>query len=400
MGKKHIFTPKEDDTIIRLYQEFKPIHFISEQLNLSIYNICNRIKQLGIPTRNNQEVIKRSNLEKYGYEYPFQSKEIQEKLNQPFLNNYGVPRASMLPEAEEKRRKTCLSRFGQTNNSKTQEWKEQHDRTCLQKFGQTNNSKTTEWKKSVQDKWKEKSELEKHKIVKKRYNTNLDRYGVEDINQQHIKNYDEYLDFVNWVQLYLSSHDVITPSVVSKHFGLTLTGALSKIYSTNTEHLFSIQRPQLEYEIEHFLKNQKHLYRKHDRTLVKPYELDFYIPSLRLALEVNDIASHINKSSTYHLNKTLMCEDKGIILLHLWEWEFTTNLYDWLESVINTISKDSTDISDLPDELTVNMDKPLELFYLKNYTLKYTTDPKIIYSIGNSNIYDCGTRKYVKKGTD
>ena len=67
---------------------------------------------------------------------------------------------------------------------------------------------------------------------------------------------------------------------------------------------------------------------RHDRSLIAPYELDVYIPSKHLAIEVNGVywhqenvmreAGHLNPRQ-YHYNKWKHCRDKQVQLLQIWE---------------------------------------------------------------------------------
>ena len=66
----------------------------------------------------------------------------------------------------------------------------------------------------------------------------------------------------------------------------------------------------------------------HDRTLIKPYELDIVIPEIKLALEFNGIWYHSTEAGThpgYHLMKTERCEQLGYRLIHIWEDEWNNN---------------------------------------------------------------------------
>lgn len=53
-------------------------------------------------------------------------------------------------------------------------------------------------------------------------------------------------------------------------------------------------------------------------------ELDFYIPEKKLALEFNGTFWHNgnHKDKHYHYNKSKLCEDLGIRLIHIWEYEW------------------------------------------------------------------------------
>ena len=52
------------------------------------------------------------------------------------------------------------------------------------------------------------------------------------------------------------------------------------------------------------------------------YELDIYIPKLKLALEFNGTYWHstLYKSPTYHQNKTIECARHGIRVIHIFEY--------------------------------------------------------------------------------
>jgi hypothetical protein len=61
-----------------------------------------------------------------------------------------------------------------------------------------------------------------------------------------------------------------------------------------------------------------------DRSILNGKELDIYIPSKNLAIEFNGLYWHseLFKSKNYHLNKTKLCNDKDIKLIHIFEDEW------------------------------------------------------------------------------
>ena len=63
---------------------------------------------------------------------------------------------------------------------------------------------------------------------------------------------------------------------------------------------------------------------ENSRSIIKPREIDLYIPDKKLAIEFNGVfwhsEDHVSKS--YHLNKTIDCEKKGIQLIHIYEDEW------------------------------------------------------------------------------
>jgi very-short-patch-repair endonuclease len=61
-----------------------------------------------------------------------------------------------------------------------------------------------------------------------------------------------------------------------------------------------------------------------DRTTIDR-ELDVFIPSKNLAIEVCGLYWHAKYDKSYHLNKVRMCEAKGIKLLTIWDYEINEN---------------------------------------------------------------------------
>lgn len=66
-------------------------------------------------------------------------------------------------------------------------------------------------------------------------------------------------------------------------------------------------------------------YEMNSRKIIKPLELDFYLPDFKTAIEFNGLYYHSNKSKHYHLNKTIACDKLGIQLIHIWENNWICN---------------------------------------------------------------------------
>lgn len=78
---------------------------------------------------------------------------------------------------------------------------------------------------------------------------------------------------------------------------------------------------------------------RNDRGALNGKELDLFIPSLGVAFEYNGCHWHSESSGKgrfYHLDKTRLCEDKGIKLFHVFEDELS-NRKDIVESKIKRI---------------------------------------------------------------
>ena len=84
-----------------------------------------------------------------------------------------------------------------------------------------------------------------------------------------------------------------------------------------------ISKPEI--ELADFIKSLNYKILTSKRNIIKPYELDIYIPSLNKAIEFNGNWWHYNHSNPnckhkgYHAQKSNLCRKKGIQLLHIRE---------------------------------------------------------------------------------
>jgi hypothetical protein len=90
------------------------------------------------------------------------------------------------------------------------------------------------------------------------------------------------------------------------------------------------------------------------------FEVDVLLPDHNIAIEVNGLYWHREQENTrytktYHLNKTLECEKRGIQLLHFYDTEIDTK-FDIVRAIITT-------------KLNLNEDK----IYARNTQLRYIT---------------------------
>ena len=85
-----------------------------------------------------------------------------------------------------------------------------------------------------------------------------------------------------------------------------------------------------------------------NRQIIKPLELDIYLPNHNLAIEYDGLYYHSSDSTEtenkdYHLNKTNLCQEQGIQLFHIFENEwldpFKQNI--WKSIIKNRLGKSS-----------------------------------------------------------
>lgn len=100
-------------------------------------------------------------------------------------------------------------------------------------------------------------------------------------------------------------------------------------------------------------------------------ELDIYVPSIQLGIEYNGFRYHSiesGKEKDYHLVKSLLCREKGIRLIHIYQFEdFSTQmqlLIDYLNGIDNYPKEDFNKNNLLP-----TIPKPQIIYKSEKYTI-------------------------------
>lgn len=139
-----------------------------------------------------------------------------------------------------------------------------------------------------------------------------------------------------------------------------------------------------------------------NRQLINPFELDILIEEKKLAFEANGLWWHseANQSNKqYHLNKTELCEKKGIQLMHIFEDEWMNNS-DLVKSMIsNKLGKSNRlifarkctvkEVSDIDTKLFLDANHLQGKLTILNYNigLYYNNELVSIMALGKSR-YD------------
>lgn len=294
-----------------------------------------KLFRYGSSTYNNSEKNKSTRLKKYDGKY-FSDEGI-ENLRKPLSD-----------DIKNKQKSTMLEKYGVANIFSDKDYIQ---KCFMEKYGDgiTNPGQV----KTIQEKVK-LTNLTKYgcertfscnDIKQKIKQTNLDRYGCENPNQNEavkkkshdtrIRNGTQLLDgseldtFLSSWNLdrkpTVSDYKIWIENLVNKSYDLT---NVYKMIPEDKEIFFTKRISFFECIVEDFLKENKIEYQKHNREEIYPQELDFYLPQYHVGLEVNDIWSHNSskgifgnppKDIKYHFNKTNICEENGIRLIHIFE---------------------------------------------------------------------------------
>lgn len=77
-------------------------------------------------------------------------------------------------------------------------------------------------------------------------------------------------------------------------------------------------------ELSSFLKSLDISFKSHDRSFLSGQELDIYIPAKKLAIEFDGTYWHevSKRDAAYHFEKSKACEQRGIRLIHVYEYQW------------------------------------------------------------------------------
>ena len=367
------------------------------------YNYCS-IK-CSRSSKETQEKVKQTCLEKYGCENPMQSKEVREKYKQTNLEKYNCEYASQSEKIKNKVKQTCLEKYGCENPAQNKEIQEKTKQTNLERYGAEH-------------------VFQNENIKNKIKQTNLEKYGYENLFQSkefkqklHDNSYDNFIlsfiqygitplfpkeEYIGWDKTYRWKCLICQNEFEQK---IRTTGHVKECpYLPHCWKCYPRMSGESKVEIElfDFIKKFAPNVRQHDRTIIGPYELDIVIDELKLAIEFDGdywhstkcwLENHDNLDEyyNYHLNKVLEANKKGYRLIHIWESEWTNNKEE--------IKKKLIDILEGKENLTFTEDviKLNRSWYnnveIPNYELVEELPPEII-ERSEFNVENCGYLVY------
>lgn len=271
--------------------------------------------------------------------------------------------------------KTCQKKYGVSNAFHSKEIRKRAQNTILERhggFGNANKEAQRKYKETMVKRYGVENIMQNEEYKEKMRQNNLKKYGVEyswqlphviksHIDSHHQMTYRNHPDIIghdengNWICK--CPHPDTCDKCQEKQFvidkllyrgrkkdgteicPILLPKGEANIKNTTTE-LF-IQKILEDHNIEFETSNRK---------VIGPKELDIYIPSKNIAIEVNGLYWHNidHKAEEDHLTKYQLCKSKGIRLISIWE--------DWLKShpdLVEDLVKKSLGIYNSPNEASL-----------------------------------------------
>ena len=323
----------------------------------------------------------RTTREHYNVDNPFQAKEVKEQIRQTNLKNLGVEYPTQSEEVKAKVVDTNMERYGHKCSLQNEEVHEKAVTTNLERYNAP-------------------YAIQSPEVVSKLEQSYIEKFGVKNPAQQHITNYDIYSNddkFKNYIiEQYNQKGMFLSLSDIYPYFNVSQGCLKNKLEQLNLLEYFYIQNSQLELNFENFLNSSNIQYQTHNRNILTTnnnyYEIDFIVNNI--GIEINDISTHnsvtkdrrFSKDLSYHQQKSLLAVEKGIRLIHLWEWELRTeNIWSKLSKwLLNELNSNKYFIN-LQNCQLIQVNKELEQHFYNLYSIKDYKDSDICLGLMYNN---------------
>lgn len=300
----------------------------------------------------------------YGVDNQFQREEVKEKSKLKMLSSYGVDHPMRSDDIKAKLRETNSNRIGCEYPTQNEHI---HDQ-------QTRSSYETKFKKILANPYVQPM-FTIDEYINRSYYTPL-KWKCKQCGK-------EFETYVNWSFV---PNGIRTLARCITCFPYMM--GVSKEEQEVLDYVRSISKCEVIYQKDSSI----------NRTVIPPYELDIWIPDLKIAIEFNGMYWHSKKHAddegkpyvNKHLMKTIMCESLGIRLIHIYEDEWIDqNSRTRIKSLLDNYINNRFDFSELPDEITLCRDKFPETFTIPGYSVVERIPAKMRDRQGYL-VYDCG----------
>ena len=264
-----------------------------------------------------RDKVCQTNLTLYGTEYYSQSAQGKQRVKDSLQAKYGVAHHMHLPYVKKQIENTCLERYGVTNPAKSQQVQNQIAKTCLEKYGVSNVLKSAVVKEKIKN-----SLMLRFGVDNPRKNTAIAAKGG---NTKKVNYYPagvlSKLNNASW--LAAENQQGKTVGQIAAELGVSSSN-LCKYFHQHKINIVYHPTSAAERQLYQYYAAQGIPIQSKNKTILAPKELDLYFYQHQFAVEINGAYWHTEKQGKnrfYHINKLTSCENQGIELYHIWDWE-------------------------------------------------------------------------------
>ncbi len=285
-------------------------------------------------------IKKSKSIERYGTEHPSQSKIIKDKIISTNRSRYGGNSPMSSSDIKDKSKSTLIINYGVDNPSKDDNLLEKRILSFRISNYKQNYKKSSLRKYGVDHPWKNK-EIHRKSVyssesIKKKISMNL--------AMDKIKNYPKYLLLDCDKNKFGLSFSMICPREhefsISRHnlYRRSLSNSEICTICNPIDQKISGQETLLYNFIS---ENYKGEIIRNSRSIISPYEIDIYLPELRLGIEFNGLYWHSSdkRNLFYHYDKYVKSVENKIYLISIWEddWQMKSEIVK--SFILNRIGK-------------------------------------------------------------
>ena len=278
------------------YSKTKEFHDKTKQTNLERYGVENPFQ-----SEETKKKMKQTWVDKYGVDHPWKNNSVKQKAMQTNLERYGVENPFQSEETKKKMKQTWVDKYGVENPFQSEEIKEKMKQTWVAHYGEEHWTKTEEGRQKLRIRGRAENFELKMQMLKKHKNIML------------LSNYNEFLkdDQIRYKCLNCGNEFLSSGSNIQRVScpECSSLGGISIEEKSVLKYIQSIYSGEIV---------------ENTRKVIAPMEMDIYIPEKKFAIEFNGSWWHSadKVGKDYHLQKTLACQEKGIRLIHVFEWEW------------------------------------------------------------------------------
>lgn len=294
-----------------------------------------------------KEKLKETSIKKYDTTHPSKAKKVREKYIKTCIDKYGVENVSQVDEINKKREKTITDKYGVNSYLKLDICKEQLKEYSIKKLNVPHISKSNDIKEkkittliknfgvsnpmfSENIKYKQKNTLIKNfNVSNPMFSPELKNKCVTNMINTKFNNFvllnNVTEKIISWDKLYLNiiCDDCSTEYTISRELYVLRKNRGVNICTT-CNPLYNKKISYGQKELQDFITTLNIKYETNNRSILNGKELDIFLPDKNIAIEYNGLYWHseLFVDKNYHINKTNLCNDKGVRLIHIFEDEW------------------------------------------------------------------------------
>ena len=286
-------------------------------------------------------------VEKYGHENPFGSDIVKDKVKSTMLEKYGVASPIQNEEIRQKTEDTCMKRYGASNPFGSELVRAKSKETMNAKYGFAHSMQIEQFKEKARQtslrNWGTEYPMSNTEVMHRSlcgragvpysdnpYSAVLKKYGISSYNEPTLIVGTKYRSELPKEVIEAQVNGTVTLELLKKHYsdygkaarklGIILDGNITKPHQMVCEML------------------DKHgvEYITNTRSIIKPKELDIWVPEHNVVIEVNGLYWHctdIPITDKRHLEKFELARRHGIKLLQITDADII-NKPELIESMI------------------------------------------------------------------